>query len=152
MVSSKQEEKYSLQMSGEYGVCAELHKRNITASITYGKHKAANVFIIRGEKASRIEVKTTNKNKVVTGFFQKYTSPETKPAPDFWVLVYIDSETFISDFYILSHNEMAAEQMKVNKMESWYEMKGGICTIQFSHLEKYKNKWDILLNYYEKEV
>ena len=89
-----QEEKSFLSMAGEYGVCSELHKRKIAANITLGNEKAVDVVIISDNDVWKIQVKTTNKNKFVTGFFQKFLTPETTPKPDFWVLVHIreDSE------------------------------------------------------------
>lgn len=141
----KVEEKHFLNMAGEYGVCAELNKRNIFSSITYGNHKAADIIIFKDDKIFRIEVKTSTTKKVVTGFFQKYDSKDQKPAPDFWVLVHIDTKTFISSFYLLSHIEMGDEQMISDKKESWSLTKG-VDNIEFSRLEKYKDKWDKLLN------
>ena len=54
----KVEEKHFLNMAGEYGVCAELNKRNIFSSIPYGNHKAADIIIFKDDKIFPIEVKT----------------------------------------------------------------------------------------------
>ena len=77
-MKQQQEEKQFLNLAGEYGVCSELAKRHITASITYGNHKAADILIVNSEsrKALVVEVKTTRSNRIVTGFFQKYHSPD----------------------------------------------------------------------------
>ena len=102
-MSKSQDEKYSLNMAGEYGVCAELHKREITANITLGNKKAVDIVIISDNKVWTIEVKTTNRNKFVTGFFQKFPTPDTMPCPDFWVLVHICPKTFLTGFFVLTH-------------------------------------------------
>ena len=46
---------------------------------------------------------------------------------------------------MLSHIEMGDEQMISDKKESWSLTKG-VDNIEFSRLEKYKDKWDKLLN------
>ena len=132
-------------MAGEYGACSELHKREIAANITFGKEKAVDIVIISDNKVWNIEVKTTNKSKFVTGFFQKFPTPETKPKPDFWVLVYISPNTLATDFYVLTHKEVAKEQMKLNKMTKW-EKVNGVDNIPVSQLEQYKDKWDTIIN------
>lgn len=62
---SKQKQKYNLAMAGEYYVAAELHRRGIPASITYGNAKKADVVATSedGEAAVVIEVKSTSQTK-----------------------------------------------------------------------------------------
>jgi len=144
MAKQNQEEKHFLNLTGEYGVCSELAKHKVHASITLGNHKATDIIIIKDNKAWRIEVKTTNKNQFPTRFFQNYPTPETEPKPDFWVLVHIDSKTFASDFYVLTHEQMADEQMKRNKTTEW-KPQGIVDNILLSDLEQYKNKWDTII-------
>ncbi len=72
---TKQEEKYFLNIAGEYAVCSELAKRNIQANLTLGNKKAIDIIVLKEEsKAITIEVKTTNKNRIVTNFFSKIHS------------------------------------------------------------------------------
>jgi hypothetical protein len=142
------DEKHYLNLAGEYGVCSELAKRGITANITLGHHKAADVLVVdtNTKRAIIIEVKTTRSDRIVTGFFQKYKTPTTTPAPDFWVIVQIDEEN-LSQFYILSHQEMAQAQMKRNSMNEWKEVKGGVDNILIKELgDTYKNNWQKLLD------
>ena len=54
------EEKHFLNLSGEYLVCAELLKRNISASITYGNQKAADIIITKDGRAFVVEVMKRN--------------------------------------------------------------------------------------------
>ena len=145
-MKQSKEEKNFLNMAGEYGVCSELQKRGISASITYGKEKAADIIIVKDKKAYVVEVKTSMTKRIVTSFFQKFHTPDTTPYPDFWVVVQIDSKTFVSDFYILTHKEMAKEQMIRNRMTAWQEVKGGVDNIELPQLEKYKSKWNTILN------
>ena len=85
-----QEEKYNLNLAGEYAVSSELAKRNIQFNLTLGNKKAVDIIVLKEEnKAITIEVKTTNKNRIVTGFFQKYKTPDVAH-PDIWIFVIID--------------------------------------------------------------
>ena len=135
-------EKHFLSLAGEYGVCSELAKREIRASITYGNQKSADIIITRDKKAYVVEVKTSKTKRIVTGFFQKYHTPET-PHPDFWVIVHINPDTLSSDFYVLTHEEMAKEQMIRNNMTTWEHI-NGVDNIMLSQLEEYKNKWETI--------
>jgi len=140
-MKQKQEEKHFLNLSGEYGVCAELAKRQINSSLTYGNHKAADVMVINPEtrKALVIEVKTTKSNRIVTGFFQKYKTPVT-PHPDFWVVVHIDKDNY-SNYYVLTHDEMSKIQMARNGMTEWNHV-NGVDNILLEHIKTYKNDWE----------
>jgi hypothetical protein len=138
---SKQEEKYFLNLAGEYAVCSELAKRKIHANLTLGNKKAVDIIVLKeGNKALTIEVKTTNKNRIVTGFLQKYKTPEV-PHPDIWVIVIIDKLNE-NRFFILTHYEVAKVQMKVNKVNEWSENKGGVDNIPLSAILEFENKWD----------
>lgn len=145
-MKQKQEEKHFLNLSGEYGVCAELAKQQINSSLTYGNHKAADVMVISPEtrKALVIEVKTTKSNKIVTGFFQKYKTPDT-PHPDFWVVVQIDNDNY-SSYYVLDHGEMAKIQMTRNGMTKWNYVKG-VDNILLDQIKPFKNDWGKIKSY-----
>jgi hypothetical protein len=142
-MKQKQEEKHFLNLSGEYGVCAELAKRHINASLTYGNHKAADVILInpKTRRALVVEVKTTKSKRIVTGFFQKYNTPET-PHPDFWIIVHIDIEN-ISNYYVLTHGDIANVQMKRNGMSTWESVKG-VDNILLENIKEYYNNWNII--------
>jgi len=140
----KQEVKTDIGMVGEYGVCAELHKRGIHASITYGNAKAVDVYIIKGNKAWKVQVKTSTKKTAHTKFFQDYYD-EQKPHPDFWISVHFDPKTLQTDFYVLTHEEVKREQMIVNGMDKC-EYIDGFDKIPFKQLEPYKDRWETILN------
>jgi len=136
-------EKHFLNLAGEYAVCSELAKRNITSSITFGNHKAADIIAVNliNKTSVVIEVKTTRSNKFVTSFFQKYKVPDT-PHPDIWILVHINKDNQ-SEFYILSHKEIAKEQMIRNKMKNWHYV-NGVDNILIKQITKYKNNWNTI--------
>jgi hypothetical protein len=141
-----QEEKHFLNLSGEYGVCAELAKQQINSSLTYGNQKAADILVINPatRKALVIEVKTTKNTRIVTGLFQKYKTPET-PHPDFWVIVFIDKMN-ISNYYVLSHKEIAEIQMKRNGMTEWKHI-NGVDNILLENIKEFQNNWDKIKNF-----
>jgi len=139
------EDKNFLNMSGEYGVCSELQKRKIQCSITFGNQKAADILILKDNKYWVVEVKTTRAKTVATNFFQNYHSRTQTPRPDFWIVVHIDNDTHVSDFYILTHEEMAHQQMIVNQMTEWTAIKG-FDKVTISQLATYKNKWDTIVS------
>lgn len=79
---NKQSEKYLVNLAGEYGVCAELSKRGIPCSLTYGNAKAADVIVFGMQERKTcyvVEVKTSKSTRFVTGFFQKYGDKNKMP-------------------------------------------------------------------------
>ena len=133
-------------MAGEFAVCAELLKRGIHASVTYGNQKATDIIAIGQDKrAYVVEVKTSDSNRIVTSFFQKYYDKEMTKHPDFWVLVRIDAKTFQSDFYVLTHQEMGNAQMKRNNMTEWVQI-NGVDNVLLEHVSEYKGQWNSILN------
>lgn len=88
-----QQQKYSLNLAGEFYVAAELNRRGIFASVTYGAAKNADVlaFDHQSRQTAVIEVKTTaspNK-KWLTG--QHSIDKNSIDAQLFWVLVLVPS-------------------------------------------------------------
>ena len=101
---SKQKQKYNLSMAGEYYVAAELHRRGIPASITYGNVKKADVVATSedGEAAVVIEVKSTSQTKWIVGQYL----PE--PSDRVWAFVYVPKECDQPpSFYILTQSEIS---------------------------------------------
>lgn len=87
-VRGSQQQKYFLNIAGEFYVAAELNRRGIYASVTYGAAKNADVLVFDQEsrQTAVIEVKTTaspNK-KWVTG--QHSINHDNKHPHTFWVL------------------------------------------------------------------
>ena len=93
-VRGSRQQKYFLNIAGEFYVAAELNRRGIFASVTYGAARNANVLAF--DQASRqtavIEVKTTalpNK-KWITG--QHSISLDSNHPQSFWVLVLLPDD------------------------------------------------------------
>jgi hypothetical protein len=112
---------YLLNLAGEYRVCSELNKRGVFATVTYGNRKGVDVYAIsdRGERALKIEVKTSQRKNFVTKFMQKYSDAADRHAPDFWVLFQIQSaggSAFNDRFFILTHEQMRQAQRKRNDL------------------------------------
>ena len=106
-------DKYYLNLAGEYRVAAELLKREIFATITYGNKKGADIYAVGpNRRTAVIEVKASNSGRFVTGFYQKYRD-EQQTHPDFWVLYRLmqDGE---DEFFVLTHGEMAEAQATRN--------------------------------------
>lgn len=143
-----------LHLAGEYRVCSELLKRNVFATITYGNHKAVDVYAIgdRKKKALRIEVKTSQLKRFVTGISQKGLD-KSSDAPDFWVLCQMkagDTGVIGERFFVLSHDEICREQARVNRRcAEEYEKKhghpststGGVDCVRLQYVEKYEDEW-----------
>ena len=144
-----------LHLAGEYRVCSELLKRNVFATITYGNRKAVDVFAIgdRGNKAIRIEVKTSQHNKFVTSISQKGLA-KSPDAPDFWVLCQMrpDDEGLVRErFFVLSNTEICREQHRINRAYAdRYKKKhgkppvpgGGVDNVRLEYVEEYEDAWD----------
>lgn len=145
----RQREKQFLGLAGEYGVCAELSKRGIPCSLTFGNAKAADVLVFgkQGQKSCYIiEVKTSKSTRFVTNFFQKYGDKNKQPHPDFWVIVHIDEkdENLTSSYHILTHEEMGQVQMERNKMTKWEPAPKGCDNVLLQHIKQFEGKWDTI--------
>jgi hypothetical protein len=85
---TNQRRKYSLGLAGEFFVAAELQRRGITASITYGNAKKADVVAlsVSGSVAVVLEVKTTSELTWVVGG----TIPDK--SQQLWVFVHLPKD------------------------------------------------------------
>ena len=98
---SKQSTKHKLGLSGEFLVAGELLRRGITAAVTYGNAKKADVIAVRGDKALHIEVKTTSQTKWVIG--------NSIPRNDdtIWILVFIpEDEAKSPSYFVLKGSDL----------------------------------------------
>ena len=113
---------YLLSLAGEYRACSELNKRGIFATITYGNRKSVDVYVIVDQQRSarRIEVKTSQAAKFLTGIYQEWKTPLTaQDAPDFWMLVQIrhdPAKEFAERFFVLTHKEICQKQHGVRHL------------------------------------
>lgn len=100
---SRQSQKYHLSLAGEFYVAAELQRRGVSAAVTYGNAKSADVvaFSMSGEKAVVVEVKSTAQAKWVVG--GKIPAPSSKP----WVFVHVPEDTQLPpSFFVLLQSEL----------------------------------------------
>ena len=149
-------DKYHLNLAVEYLVCAELLKRELFATITYGNKKGADVYAIGDNRiAAVIEVKASNSNRFVTGFYQKYKTPEL-PHPDFWVLYSLRSEagSLAGRFFVLSHDEIAHVQALRNcpdeelpYLEIAERCAKGVDNVLIRNVEQHEDQWDKILSH-----
>ena len=144
-----------LNLAGEYRVCSELQKREIFATITYGQHKGIDIFVIddRLNVSLRVEVKTSQKARFVTGISQKkhYVSGQ---APDVWVLVLIkpaSEGSYIERFFVLTHSEICAIQKRTNaryarkyfeRHQTQPDTSRGVDNVPLSVVEPFENQWE----------
>lgn len=102
---SSQSEKYHTSLAGEFFVAAQLQRLGISASITYGNAKGADVIAISPTtgKAITIEVKTSKKGRWPVG--NRVPLPSKSP----WVFVHLpENPEEHPEFYILLQEELHA--------------------------------------------
>lgn len=147
-----------LHLAGEYRTCSELLKRGVFATITYGNRKAVDVYAIGdvGNKAVRIEVKTSQQKRFVTSITQKGLAT-SDDAPDFWVLCQMKSSSdgvTPERFFVLSHEEICRVQDKINRDYSTRytakhgrgpRLSGGVDNVRLESVEKFENAWDKII-------
>ncbi len=142
--------KHCLSLAGEYRVCAELLKRGISASVTYGNMKAVDILAVgRKRIAAVVEVKASNSSRFVTKFYQNYKSREDVDHPTFWALYSVvpSGEGFTERFFILSHQELADIQARRNKTENLpYEERAerackGVDNVLIQNVTEHEDKW-----------
>lgn len=143
-----------LNLAGEYRVCSELTKRRVFATVTYGNRKGVDVYAISDSRrlALRIEVKTSQLEKFVTGISQKGLA-EAPDAPDFWVLVQIrrtGDDEFVERFFVLTHKEICSTQDRRNRIYATkYERRHGkqpdfskgVDQVKLEDVFEHENKW-----------
>jgi hypothetical protein len=150
-------DKYHLSLAGEYRVASELLKRGVFATITFGNAKGADLYAIGPlRRTAIIEVKSSNSNKFVTRFYQKYDD-EKQEHPDFWVL-YSLQDGDAEEFFILSHDEMARAQGSRNfpgKSLTYEEhalaVPKGVDNVLAKDLQIHKSAWLKIVNYVNKK-
>jgi len=147
-------EPYLLSLAGEYRVCSELCKRGVLATVTYGNRKSVDVYVIsdRQERALKIEVKTSQLGRFVTGITQKGLA-EDSTAPDFWVLFDLrggPDGTFSERFFVLRHSEMCRIQASINRRHNdrykakhghSYDVSRGVDNVSVNDVQQHEGQW-----------
>jgi hypothetical protein len=152
---------YLLSLAGEYRVCSELNKRGVFATITYGNRKSFDLYAISGRhaRALKIEVKTSQTPKFVTGIGQKRKGLANSPdVPDFWVLVQLrrgPDGCYTERFFVLTHREICKKQTARNReYEKRYvernrrkpDLSKGVDNIVVADVGKYEDQWSKILD------
>lgn len=118
---SKQDKKYTLGLAGEFLVAGELLRRGISAAVTYGNAKKADVIAVQGDRAVALEVKTTSQAKWVIG--SKLPDIDNR----IWIFVYLPlDETLSPEFFVSSSADLHALLLPGDQL----------------YLEKYRKKHD----------
>lgn len=115
---TKQQQKNSLGLAGEYRVLSELLLKGFNSTLTMGNAKGTDILVFGNDnKFIRVEVKTSkNGRNFVTSYFPKY-STESSTDPHVWVLFLPKELNNISEdlFYVLSHSQVRELQLIMNK-------------------------------------
>ena len=149
-------DKYHLNLGSEYRVASELLFRGLFATVTYGNKKGADLYVIgNNRQAAVVEVKASQKNRFVTGLFQKYRRPD-EPHPDFWVLHHVGLKAgdWSHRFFVLSHAEIVPVQMATNApgLDLSYEEVAlrsakGVDNVSLKSVEVFENAWGKILDH-----
>lgn len=146
-----QAEKHHLAMSGEYFVAAQLQRLGVSASVTYGNAKSADVVAFTGgsDRVVVVEVKTTWQPQWVVG--GRAPSKSEKP----WVFVYLPGNSEESPkFFVLTqfqlHDilaplEAAYFERYEEKHGKKYGDKPGVVNVSRRSLAAYENKREAIV-------
>lgn len=135
-----------MSLAGEYFVAGELQRRRISAAVTYGNAKAADVvaFSSDGERAVVIEVKSTAQSKWIVG--GKVPAPTGQP----WVFVHIPSDEVASpEFFVVLQSEL---HQILNQVDAAYRERyrakhgseftgAGVVSLTREQALPYRNAW-----------
>jgi hypothetical protein len=149
--AGKQAAKYHLSLAGEYYVAAELQRRGIHASVTYGNAKQTDVVAFSDEstRAVVIEVKSTGQPDWIVG--NKTPEPSVKP----WVFVHIPLDANASpEFYVLTQSQIHellapsdAEYYRRYRERHGRESTGiGVVTLSRKQAAPFKGCWQTIID------
>lgn len=133
-------------LAGEFFVAGELQRRHISAAVTYGNAKAADVvaFSPDGERAVVIEVKSTAQAKWIVGG----TVPPPTGQP--WVFVHVPSDEAVSpEFFVILQTDLhrILNQVDVAYRARYREKHGseftgaGVLSLTREQALPYKDAW-----------
>lgn len=146
-----QADKYHLAMSGEFFVAAQLQRLGVSASVTYGNAKSADViaFTDSSDRVVVVEVKTTSQPQWVVG--GRVPSKSEKP----WVFVHLPEDTSEPPrFFVLTQSQLhailaplEAEYFTRYKQKHGVEYgeKPGVVNISRKLLAGYEKRWETII-------
>lgn len=147
---TSQVEKYHLAMSGEYFVAAQLQRLGVSASVTYGNAKSADVVVFTegSDRVVVVEVKTTRQSEWVVGGYVPAKSE--KP----WAFVYLpENRAEPPRFFILTQSKLhqILAPLDVEYRRKFKEKRGveygdkpGVVNISRKLLAEYENNWEAI--------
>lgn len=149
---TKQDERYRLAMTGEFFVAAQLQRLGVSATVTYGNAKRADVVAVNREsgRAVTIEVKSTNKKRWPVG--NRVPSPSQQP----WVFVRIpDNISEPPEFFVLLQKELHEilapveadywARYKIKHGRAYGESTPGVAAAKLVQLVPFKDNWNAIL-------
>ena len=155
-----QASKSQLSQFGEFSVAAELNRRGFSATVTYGNMKNTDVvaFSKLGHYA-RVEVKTSSRNRFVTGLTKKKLLKCDDKV--FWVLVSVqqDRELATPRYFVLSDAEIKGVQRDSDQeyLDGYYArhqkaFEGkGVPTVSLKKVLPFENSWSKIDAFLEKD-
>ena len=103
MPKTTQARKHTIGLAGEFLVAGELLRRGVTAAVTYGNAKKADVVAFHEGRSVVLEVKSTSETKWVLGG----VLPEE--AANLWVLVFLPPDAVqCPQYFIVTSAELRA--------------------------------------------
>lgn len=147
---SRQAGKYHLSLAGEFLVAGELQRRQVSAAVTYGNAKAADVvaFSRDGNRAVVIEVKSSAKGSWVVGGV--VPPPTSQP----WVFVEIPQDELASpQYFVLLQDELhrilapvdAAYRSRYRARHGTEFSGAGVVSLTREQAQPYEGAWDTIV-------
>ena len=138
-------------MAGEYFVAAELQRRGVHSSITYGNAKQTDVVVFAKEshRAIVIEVKSTGQDSWVVGG----SIPE--PTDDPWIFVHIPGDASKDPrFFVLTQTELHSilkpigdDYQKKYQEKHGHKFTGsGVVSLKVKDAEPFADKWSTIID------
>jgi hypothetical protein len=144
-----QRQKYHLSLAGEYYVAAQLQRLGLTASLTYGNAKSADIVVLsESGRGLFIEVKTSNGREWPVGS----RVPRASEQP--WVFVAVpDNASEPPEFFVLTQSDLhnALFQGEAEYFAKYREKHGrdyhgpGVAKARRADVENYRNNWQAIL-------
>jgi hypothetical protein len=150
-MAATQSRKHTLGMAGEFFVTAELLRRGLLASITYGNAKKADVVALapNGTSAVVLEVKSTTQDSWIVG------GAVPAPSEHLWVFVYMPpSNDQPPRYFVLTSSELhdllspgdAVYRARYQERHN-HEFTGtGVVTLKRTEAQPFEGKWEKILN------
>lgn len=150
---TKQADKYQLAIAGEFFVAAQLQRLGVSASVTYGNAKRADVIAVSREtgRAVSVEVKTSSKSRWPVG--RRVPVASSQP----WVFVHMPTEQFEPpEFFVLLQSDLQLalaprEAAYMDRFEAKHGRKygegtPGVAAALRSEIAGFKDNWQCILS------